>query len=121
MATVLRWEPFHQMAELQNDMSRLMGAWLGEGNGERTRQWIPAVDVWETESEVVYAFDLPGIPQDQISVEFEDGSVTVSAERQREHKVEQDRFFRYERRFGTFARTIGLPQGVTEDQIHAEY
>jgi HSP20 family protein len=121
MASIVRWEPFRELAALQNDMSRLMSTWLGEGNGERNRQWVPAVDVWETNDEVVYAFDLPGIPQEKINVEFEDGALTVSAEREREHTVEQDQFFRYERRFGTFARTIGLPQGVGEDQIRAEY
>jgi HSP20 family protein len=121
MASIVRWEPFRELAALQSDVNRLMTGWLGEGNGERIRQWVPAVDVWETGDEIVYAFDLPGIPQDKINVEFEDGALTVSAEREREHKVEQDQFFRYERRFGTFARTIGLPQGVTEDKIRAEY
>ena len=121
MATMLRWEPFRELAALQNDMSRLMGTVFGEGNGERTRAWVPAVDVWETENEIVYAFDLPGVPQDKISIEYEDGALTVSAERDREHKAEGDRFFRYERRFGTFSRTVGLPQGVKEDQIRADY
>jgi HSP20 family protein len=121
VAGIMRWEPFRELAALQNDMGRLMSTWLGEGNGESTRQWVPAVDVWETNDEIVYAFDLPGIPQDKISVEFEDGALTVSAERSREHEVERDQFYRYERRFGTFSRTIGLPQGVSEDQIHAHY
>ena len=121
MATILRWEPYRELAALQQDMSRLMGGLLGEGNGERTRQWVPAVDVWETNDEVVYAFDLPGVPQDRINIEYEDGALTVTAERDREHKVEGDHFYRYERRFGTFARTVGLPQGVSEEQIRAEY
>ena len=118
---MLRWEPFRELAALQNDMGRLMGTFFSEGNGEPTRAWVPAVDVWETENEIVYAFDLPGVPQDKISIEYEDGALTVSAEREREHKVEGDRFSRYERRFGTFSRTVGLPQGVKEDQIRAEY
>jgi len=121
MASVIRWEPFRELASLQNDVSRLMGTWLGEGNGDRNRQWVPAVDVWETEDEIVYAFDLPGVPQDKISVEFDENAVTVSAEREREQKVESDGFYRFERRFGTFVRTVGLPHGVGEDQIRAEY
>jgi HSP20 family protein len=108
------------MASLQNDMSRLMTSVFGTGNGE-SRSWIPAVDVWETEDEIVYAFDLPGIPEDQISVEFEDGGLIVSGERERTHEVSQDRLYRYERRFGSFSRTIGLPQGVSEDSIRADY
>jgi HSP20 family protein len=120
MATLVRWDPFREMASLQNDMSRLMTSVFGTGNGE-SRSWIPAVDVWETEDEIVYAFDLPGIPEDQISVELENGGLTISGERERTDEVSQDRLYRYERRFGSFSRTIGLPQGVSEDSIKAEY
>ena len=120
MATLVRWEPLRELAAMQNEMSRLMNG-LFEGDGRTTQSWVPAVDVWETEDELVYAFDLPGIPEDAISVEFEDGALTVSAERGREQKVESDRFYRYERRFGTFTRTIGLPQGVTDEAITAKY
>jgi HSP20 family protein len=93
----------------------------GEGNGQTTRNWVPAVDVWETDSEVVYAFDLPGIPEDKISVEFEDGALSVSAERERTHEVSDERMYRFERRFGTFSRSIALPQGVGEKDIKADY
>jgi HSP20 family protein len=120
MATLVRWEPLRELAAMQSEMSRFMNGLL-EGNGRTTQSWVPAVDVWETEDELVYAFDLPGIPEDDIDVEFEDGAVTVSAERSREEKVESDRFYRYERRFGTFSRTIGLPQGLTEADIDAQY
>lgn len=121
MATLVRWEPFREIAALQNDMGRLMGAFLGQANGETGRTWVPSVDVWETEKELVYAFDLPGIPEEKIAVEFDDGSLTISGERERTDKVESDRFYRYERRFGSFSRTVGLPQGVTEDDVKAEY
>ena len=82
---------------------------------------VPALDVWETENEIVYALDLPGIPEDDISIEFEDGSLTVTAERERKQEVSDDKLYRFERRFGTYSRTFGLPQGVTEDDIKAEY
>jgi HSP20 family protein len=121
MATLVRWEPFREIATLQNEMSRLMNTVTG-GNGETTaRSWVPALDVWETESELVYAFDLPGIPEDKIAIEFEDGALTVSAERERTGEASTERLYRYERRFGTFSRTIGLPQGVTDDSIKADY
>jgi HSP20 family protein len=82
---------------------------------------VPALDVWETESELVYAVDLPGIPEDKISVELDDGALTISAERERTQEESQDRFYRYERRHGTFSRTIGVPQGVTESDVTANY
>ena len=121
MATLVRWDPFRELAQWQNDVERLMGTFLrGTGSNGESR-WAPPLDVWETDDELVYAFDLPGIPEDKISIEFEDGALTVSAQRERTQEVSEDRLYRFERRFGTFSRTIGLPQGVTGDQISAQY
>jgi HSP20 family protein len=120
MATLVRWAPFSELASLQNELSRFMNG-LHEGNGRTTQSWIPTADVWETESEVVYAFDLPGIPEDKISVELDEGALTITAEREREQSVEDGRFYRFERRFGSFTRTSGVPQGVTENDVKAEY
>jgi HSP20 family protein len=124
MATMVRWEPFRELATLQNDMGRLMSSFLGQGqvNGEDgQRSWMPAVDVWETDDELVYAFDLPGISEDEISVEYDEGALTVSGRRERAEQTEGDRFYRYERRFGSFSRTVGLPQSVDESTIRADY
>jgi HSP20 family protein len=120
MATLVRWEPFREIATLQNEMSRFMNGLL-EGNGRASQAWVPALDLWETESEIVYAVDLPGVPEDEISVEFDDGALTISAERERTQEESQDRLYRYERRYGTFSRTVGVPQGVTEGDVKAEY
>ena len=120
MATLVRWEPFRELASFQNEMSRFMNGLL-EGNGRTSQSWVPALDVWETESEIVYAVDLPGIPEDKISVELDDGALTITAEREQTNELKQEHFHRFERRFGTFSRTIGVPQGVTEDAVRAEY
>jgi HSP20 family protein len=120
MATVVRWEPFREIAALQNEMSRFMNGLL-EDNGPTTRNWVPALDVWETEDEIVYALDLPGIPEDKISVELDDGALTITAERERTEQESKDRFYRFERRYGTFTRTFGVPQGVKESDVHADY
>jgi len=120
MATLVRWAPFSELASLQNEMSRFMNG-LVEGNGRASQSWIPTADVWETADEVVYAFDLPGISEDAISVELDDGALTITAEREREQTVEDGHYFRFERRFGTFTRTIGVPQGTTEEAVKAEY
>jgi HSP20 family protein len=122
MATLVRWDPVRELAQWQNDVERLMGTFLrGASQGTNGERWAPALDVWETDDELVYAFDLPGIPQDRISIEFEGSSLTVSAERERSEEITKDRFYRFERRYGSFSRTIGLPEGVTEDGIRADY
>ncbi|HSC93115.1 MAG TPA: Hsp20/alpha crystallin family protein [Gaiellaceae bacterium] len=123
MATLVRWEPFRELASLQNEMSRLMSSVFEGtgGNGGEGRTWLPAVDIWETDDELVYAFDLPGVPQDKITIEFDDGALTVSAEREQSEEVSKERYYRFERRYGTFSRTVALPQGIDESKIRAEY
>src|SRR5262245_31166442 len=122
MATLVRWDPARELAEWQNDVERLMGTFLrGAGANGGEQRWAPPVDVWETEDELVYALDLPGIPEEKISIEFEDGTLSVSAERERTQELSQERFYRFERRYGSFTRSIGLPQGVTESDIRADY
>jgi len=101
-------------------MSRLMNGML-EGNGRQSQNWVPALDVWETPTEVVYAFDLPGIPEQQISIEVKDETLTISADREKTEETSENGFYRFERRYGTFARAVGLPQGVDQDNISARY
>ena len=81
VATLVRWEPLSELATLQTELSRLMNG-LSEGNGRNTQSWVPPVDVWETESDLVYAFDLPGISQDKIALDLHDDTLTVSGERE---------------------------------------
>lgn len=120
MTTLVRWEPFRELASLQSEMSRLMNG-LFEGPGRPTQSWVPALDVWETDRELVYAFDLPGIPEEQIEIEVSDETLTVSAQREKVAEESGDRFYRFERRYGTFSRAVGLPQGADESKIAASY
>jgi len=120
MATLVRWDPIREASAVHNELSRFMNG-LFEGNGRSTQSWVPTLDAWETEDAIVYAFDLPGVAQDKISVEAEEGSLTVTAERARSEEVSREYFHRLERRHGTFSRTVGLPQGVAEDAIKASY
>jgi len=120
MTTLVRWEPFRELSSLQTEMGRLMDGLL-DGAGRSTQNWVPALDIWERASDVVYAFDLPGIPESDISIEVKDDTLTVSAERGRTEESSDNGFYRFERRYGTFARAVGLPQGVDQEQISASY
>jgi HSP20 family protein len=120
MSTLVRWEPFRELGTLQSEMSRLMNGML-EGNGRQSQNWVPSLDVWETPTEVVYAFDLPGIREEQITIEVKDETLTISADREKTEETSENGFYRFERRYGTFARAVGLPQGVDQDNISARY
>lgn len=122
MATLIRFrEPFREFAALHNEMNRLVSG-LASGHGRPEQGWVPAADVWETDDELVYAFDLPGVSEDEISLEYDDGALTVSGRRERAEDVSRDeRYYRFERQFGSFSRTIALPHGIAEDGVSAEY
>jgi HSP20 family protein len=120
---LVRWEPFRELAALQNEMGRWMSQISGgvtPGNGQSST-WLPAVDVWESEQELVLSFDLPGISEEEIAVELDDNVLTVSGKRERTAEHSSDRFYRFERRFGTFSRSVTLPAGVKESDIKADY
>jgi HSP20 family protein len=121
MTTLVRFDPYREATALQGEMGRFLGLFGGAIGNTTPAVWAPAMDVWETDDELVYAFDLPGIPKETVSIEFEDGVLTVSGERERSQEVATDRLYRFERRYGSFSRTIGLPRGVAEDQISARY
>ena len=117
MTTLVRFDPYRNVTTLQGEMGRFLSQLFVAGNGATTPSvWAPAMDVWETDGEIVYAFDLPGIAKEAVSIEYEHGVLTVSAERERSQEVSTERLYRFERRYGSFSRTIGLPKGVTEDQ-----
>ena len=98
-----------------------MNGMSGGSNGRQTQAWTPPLDVWENDDSVTYSFDLPGIPMEDITIEAEDGRLTVSASRSQSSQLDTERFYSLERRYGTYSRTVGLPQGVAEDSISAAY
>jgi HSP20 family protein len=120
MTTLVRFDPHREATALQSEMARFLTLFGGGAGTTTAGVWAPAMDVWETDDEIVYAFDLPGIPKDTVSIEFDHGVLTVSAERERSQEG-SGRLNRFERRYGSFSRAIGLPQGVAEDQISARY
>ncbi len=120
MTTLVRFrEPLRNVA-MNAEFERLINTVL-DSPARSARAWAPPLDVWETEGELVYAFDMPGIPEDKITVEIEDNTLTVSGSRERAENVEDERFFRSERRFGDFTRSVALPQGNGEGEAQAHY
>src|SRR2546430_13729843 len=116
MTTLVRFDPQREATALQGEMVRFLTLFGGGAGTTAAGVWAPAMDVWETDDEIVYAFDLPGIPEDTVSIEFENGVLTVSAERERSEEVSADRLYRFERRYGSFSPAIRLPHCVSEDQ-----
>src|ERR1700742_495727 len=125
--TIVRWEPFRELSSLQSEMNRLFNSVFDQpagagGNGGGTlRRWMPAMDLVETEDHFVLRADLPGMSEDDIKIELEDGTLTVSGERKAEHESKHEGYYRVERAFGTFSRSLTLPKGVDGDAVSANF
>ena len=121
--TIVRWEPFRELSSLQSEMNRLFNAAFDTspgGNGGN-RRWAPAMDLLETEDHFVLRADLPGMTQDDVNIELEDNVLTVSGERKAEHEDKREGYYRVERAFGSFARSLTLPRGVDGDAVTASF
>jgi HSP20 family protein len=123
--TIVRWEPFRELGTLQNEMNRLFNTVFdapSPGNGGSTlRRWMPAMDLVETADHFVLRADLPGMSQDDVKIEFEDGTLTVSGERTAAHESKKDGYHRVERAYGAFSRSLTLPQGVDPEAVTASF
>ena len=123
MTTLVRFrEPLRNVA-MNGEFERLIKTMFDSPARAATlsnHAWTPPLDVWETEGELVYAFDLPGIPEETIAVDLEESTLTVSGSRVRT-EMEDGRFFRYERPFGAFTRSVALPEGADDVEARANY
>ena len=122
---LVRWEPARELSSLQSEMNRLFNTFFdtptsGGGNGGSVRRWIPSMDLVETDEHFVLRADLPGLSEADVSIELEDNVLTVSGERKAEHE-EKEGFYRVERSFGQFRRSLTLPEGVNADAITATF
>ncbi|PYU21049.1 MAG: molecular chaperone [Acidobacteria bacterium] len=121
--SMTRWEPFRGLNTLQEQVNRLF-----EDSFSRSRSghaelasWAPAVDVYETESELVVKADLPDVQEKDIDVRMENNTLTIRGERKFSNEVQDDNYLRIERAYGTFTRSFSLPNTVNTEAIKADY
>ena len=120
--TIVRWEPLREINSLQSEMNRLFNTAFDPGSsGPALRRWVPAMDLVESGDEFVLRADLPGMSEEDIQIELEDGALTVSGERKAEHETHEEGFHRVERSFGAFSRSLTLPKGVDADAVSARF
>ncbi|HSD25257.1 MAG TPA: Hsp20/alpha crystallin family protein [Solirubrobacterales bacterium] len=121
---LVRWDPIRELDSLQGDMNRLFDRFFEGGRGANSttaRRWIPAMDLVETEDHLVLRGDLPGMTEDDVDIEIKDNVLTVSGERKAEHEDRGEGYHRVERAFGSFSRSLALPQGVDAEKIEAKF
>jgi HSP20 family protein len=121
-ATLNRWEPFRGAATLQEQVNRLFGNVLEDSREESNlTSWAPAVDIYETEHELVVKADLPEVDPKELDIRVENNLLTIRGERKFEKKVNEDNYLRVERAYGSFSRSFSLANTVNADAIKADY
>lgn len=124
---LVRWDPAVEVDSLQSEVNRLFDGFFGGsrgagGNGSApARRWVPAMDLAETEDHLVLTADLPGLGEEDISIEIKDGVLTISGERRGSDEQSGRGFHRMERSFGRFSRSLTLPDGIDADRVAAGF
>jgi HSP20 family protein len=118
---LVRWEPARRLDSFQSDFDRLFDAFLGARPQNTASRWVPAMDLVETEDQLVLKADLPGLDRDDVEIEVTDGVLTVSGERKTEHEDHEDGYHRVERAYGSFSRSLSLPDGIDAEQVKADF
>jgi len=120
---VTRWDPFRELASLQNRVNSLFQDYGRTGQDELTTagSFVPPVDVYEDEHKVTLKLEIPGINQDDVDIRLENNTLTVRGERKFDKEEKEENFHRIERRYGSFFRAFTLPTTVETENIDAKY
>jgi len=119
---IIRWDPLNDVGLLQSQMSRLLDSVLDQGTlSGRLRPWLPPMDLVEEGNEFVVKADLPGLDESDINIELQDNVLTISGERKLATENSTNEMYQVERSYGTFTRSLVLPQGVDPEKIDATF
>jgi len=123
MNTITRWDPVNTLVKFQDEFSRFFEepVFRGLRLPASITAWTPAVDIFETEHELVLKAELPDMQEKDIDVRVENNTLTLSGERKYEKDFKEENALRMERYYGTFSRTFTLPNTVKLDAVKAEY
>ena len=122
MRTLSRFEPFRGVSTLQDQLNRVFNdVFERAGDESNLTSWVPAVDIFETEHEMVVKADLPDVDPKNLDIRVENNILTIRGERKFEKKVSEDKYLRVERTYGSFSRSFSLANTVNAEAIKADY
>ena len=122
---ITRFDPFRDLAVLQDRMNRMFNDTYGARSQEdhmlSRGTWVPPVDIYEVDGELVLKAELPDMKREDVDVTVENSTLTIRGERKLDNEIKQENFHRVERAYGSFVRTFSLPPTVDSGRIDAEY
>jgi len=122
MTQLTRRTPNRTIRNLQREVDSIFDQFFGRGEDEDTSAvWAPRTDLSETDDAFRIRLDVPGMEKDDITINLQSNTLTVSGERSSERKEEGEEYVRVERAFGNFHRTFTLPDAVDPENVEAAY
>jgi HSP20 family protein len=122
---IIRWQPAREIGSFQSDVNRLFATIFDTPTGAQraavARRWVPATDLVEHADRYELRADLPGIGEEDVNVELDGNVLTISGERKFEHDEQHDGYRRIERSYGSFSRSLTLPDGIDADAVQASF
>ena len=120
MSTLAYYDPFRNVRSLQGEINRLFDRDMDDSTGQLT-QWPMRVDIREDENQIVVKADVPGMEQKDISVNVDNGMLTISGERKFSDEEHKEQYHRVERAYGRFSRSFQMPNTTDPENISASH
>jgi HSP20 family protein len=120
---LVRWEPFKELSSIRGQMDRLLESFFKRGE-TMDGLWKPSIDFSETTDEFVIKADIPGVEEKNLSVTLSGNNLLIKGERREEKEEKENKgkhYHKVERSYGSFQRSIPLPEIVDAERISADY
>ncbi|MBM3311775.1 MAG: Hsp20/alpha crystallin family protein [Candidatus Aminicenantes bacterium] len=121
---IIRWDPFRDVVTLRERMNRMFEDVFSRRTDDKEltpSSWAPAVDIYETENELVLSAEIPGLNEKDVEIKVEDNTLTLKGERRFEKETKEENYHRIERSYGSFYRAFTLPNSIDPEKIQAEH
>jgi HSP20 family protein len=122
---IVRFDPFRDLASMQDRINRIFGEAYLRNNDEdvlNRGDWRPPVDIYENDKhEIVLRAELPGLKREDLDIRVENNTLTLRGERKHDTEVKQESYHRVERSYGSFSRSFSLPATVNTEKVSATF
>lgn len=122
---LIKWSNLPSISSLQSEMNRMFdrffGGWDLSEYGSATGAWMPPIDLSETADKIIIKAEIPGIDPKEIDISIQGDTLTIKGEKKEEKEEKGKNYYRMERRYGSFSRSIDLPASVDTNKVSAEY
>ena len=122
---LVKWDLFRELEDVSNRLNRIFGRATARSEPNRemlaTADWMPSVDISETDTAYLVKGEIPGVKKEDVKVTIQDGMLTIQGERKQEKEEKGKKFHRIERSYGSFARSFRVPDDADESKVKAEF